>query len=246
MFYNFNGSKLFYNFINKQKTKTVVLLHGWGGNHLSLSPLAGAFNEYNILSVDFFGFGQSDKPSRDFDIYSYSGAVKGLIEFLELQNIILVGHSFGGRVSIILGYEIRELIDTIILIDSAGIKPRTTPRKFVKKINYKFVKFLVKHNLKANKCLSKYGSNDYKQLDDSDKIVFNKIVNEHLEKYLSYIECQTLIIWGDKDCDTPIYMAKKLNKHIKNSKLYVIQNATHFAYLEDTKLVIKIIKEFLK
>ena len=246
MIFEFEKVKLYYDYQFNNKEQTVVLLHGWGGNHLSLSPLLVSFQNYNILTLDFFGFGQSDKPLQNFDIYSYSNAVAELLKKLNLNDIILVGHSFGGRISIILSNQLNDIVSKMILIDSAGLKPRNTIKKSLKKMKYKFAKFLVKINVKDKGSLEKYGSDDYKKLSNEEKRVFNRVVNEYLEKYLSNIKCSTLIIWGEKDKDTPLYMAKKLNKKIKNSKLYVVKNAGHFAYVEEANLVNKIIKDFLK
>ena len=246
MIFEFEKVKLYYDYQFNNKEQTVVLLHGWGGNHLSLSPLLVSFQNYNILTLDFFGFGQSDKPLQNFDIYSYSNAVAELLKKLNLNDIILVGHSFGGRISIILSNQLNDIVSKMILIDSAGLKPRNTIKKTFKKMNYKFAKFLVKVNVKGKESLEKYGSDDYKKLSNEEKKVFNRVVNEYLEKYLLNIKCSTLIIWGEKDKDTPLYMAKKLNKKIKNSKLYVVKNAGHFAYVEEANLVNKIIKDFLK
>ena len=183
---------------------------------------------------------------QDFDIYSYSNAVAELLKQLDLSNIVLVGHSFGGRVSIILASQLNDIVRKMILIDSAGLKPRNSIKKIHRKIKYKFAKFLVKINFKNKKSLEKYGSYDYRQLSNEEKKVFNRVVNEYLEKYLSSIKCQTLIVWGEKDKDTPLYMAKFLNKKITNSQLYVVKNSGHFAYVDEAKLVNKIIKEFLK
>ena len=245
MILDYNSKKMFYQFYNKNKTQTVAFLHGWGGNHLSLTKLFNSFDNYNILTLDFFGFGQSDKPTKDFDVYTYADAVLKLINFLNLTNVSIVGHSFGGRIAIILASKQVNLINKIILIDSAGVRPRKSLIKSTKIMKYKFNKFLVKHKMRDKKVLDKYGSSDYKCLDDEQKIVFNKIINEDLTCYLNKITCDTLIIWGSNDKDTPLYMAKKINRNIKNSQLFVIKNATHFCYLEQTKVVNKIIKEFL-
>ncbi len=246
MIFNFDDNKLYYEFFDRHKEKTVVLLHGWGGNHLSLYAILKAFENFNILTLDFWGFGQSDKPKCYYDIYSYSKAVFELIKVLNLNHLTLVGHSFGGRVSIIISAENPEYIDNLILINSAGIKSRSSIKKCLKKFSYKITKSLVRHQLKNSSALKKFASSDYQKLSRDEQIVFNKIINEDLTKYLNFIKAKTLIIWGQKDKDTPLYMARILNKNISNSTLKIIKEGTHFVYLEESKEVIKIIKDFLK
>ena len=74
---------------------------------------------------------------------------------------------------------------------------------------------------------------------------FVKIVNEHLDGYLSSVETQTLIINGSLDKETPLYMAKKLNKNIKNSKLIVFKGCGHFCFIDKPNKFNMEVKEFL-
>ena len=57
MIFKFKDLKLYYEYQFRNEQQTVVLLHGWGGNHLSLSPLLESFQNCNVLTLDFFVFG---------------------------------------------------------------------------------------------------------------------------------------------------------------------------------------------
>lgn len=242
-----NVKKLHYEyFFITENVATIVLLHGWGGNFQSFLPISSAFEGYNVLSVDFCGFGMSDKPNYDFTIFTYADVIVQLIRYLKLKEVILLGHSFGGRVAMILGNNNQINITKIILIDSAGIKPRFNLKKKFNILRYKINKKLVAINLKNKKCLQKFGSVDYKSLEENEKKVFLNIIKQDLSNFAKNIMQNTLIIWGEKDKDTPLYMAKKLHKYIKCSKLFVVKDAGHFSYIDDSLNVIKIIKEFLK
>jgi len=78
------------------------------------------------------------------------------------------------------------------------------------------------------------------------KKTFVNIISEDLSPLLKNIACPTLIIFGKDDKETPLYMAKKLNKKIKDSALIVFENCGHFAYLEDFYRFVAISKSFLK
>ena len=99
--------------------------------------------------------------------------------------------------------------------------------------------FLSKHKLQ------RFYSKDYLALNDIMKQSFIKIVNEHLDGYLSQIQVPTLIINGSLDKETPLYMAKKLNKNIKNSTLVVVQGAGHFCFIDKPNKFNMEVKEFL-
>ena len=93
--------------------------------------------------------------------------------------------------------------------------------------------------------LSKYGSQDYKAMPQQLKGVFNNVVNLDLTYCLEKIMCPTLLIWGDKDKSTPLYMAKKMKKKINDCELIVFKNCGHFSYLEKFNDFCLIINKFL-
>ena len=91
-----------------------------------------------------------------------------------------------------------------------------------------------------------FGSTDYKLLDRNMYNSFKNIVNEDLKYYMNYIDNKALIIWGKLDKDTKLCDGKLINRLIKNSKLYILEEAGHFSYLEYPDYVYKLIYEFLK
>ena len=74
---------------------------------------------------------------------------------------------------------------------------------------------------------------------------FIEIISHDYQETLSKIQAKTLIIWGDKDLDTPLSDAYIIKKLIPDSKLIIIPG-THFAYLEEPKEFCKIVTKFIK
>ena len=72
-----------------------------------------------------------------------------------------------------------------------------------------------------------------------------KIVNEDLKERYAAIKIPALLIFGDKDKETPLYMARKMNRLVKNSKLIVIKNAGHFCFVDKPNLFNGYALEFL-
>ena len=104
---------------------------------------------------------------------------------------------------------------------------------------------MVKLKIVNKKILNRFGSSDYKALSSDEKQVFNRIIKQDLSYALKDITSSTLIIWGKLDKDTPLYMAKKLNKYIINSGLIVFENAGHYSYLDEATKSLLILKSFL-
>ena len=78
------------------------------------------------------------------------------------------------------------------------------------------------------------------------KKTFSNIVSQDLSDLAKNIKCKTLLIYGGLDRETPLYMAKKYNKLIKNSKLKIYKNFGHFAYIQNSEEFIRDCLIFIK
>lgn len=211
----------------------IVFLHGWG---LTGSSFDGVINRLThnqtILKLDFFSFGKSDVPEDWFDTYEYAYSVFLLLSELGLKEVVLVGHSFGGRIAIILSSIFDIRVSTIVLTSSAGLN-RFSLIKSIKISYYKFIKILVKKNILSSNRLHKFGSDDYKKLDNVTRKVFIKVVNQDLTFLLNYIVCNVYLVWDKKDDVTPYWMCKKLYKNLISPTKIIFKNGKHFVYLHN-------------
>lgn len=237
MVYLYNGKKVYYKFVNGQSRTPVLLLHGWGCDSSIFNSTIKFFPNKSFLVIDFPPFGKSDKTIFDWNIYTYVGMLMSLCDYLNIDKCDVVGHSFGGRIAVILSAVKRSLVHSCILVDSAGMKPRRNL-----KMRFKIIKYKI--NKKLGKSIVNMGSKDYLALPPSLRNTFLSIINTYLEDYARKMSVKTLIIWGENDKDTPLYMAKRLNKLIKNSQLKVISQAGHFAFLDRPLEFYKLVNSF--
>ncbi len=229
----------------------LLFLHGWGANLESFSILTSQLaSDHQIIALDFPGFGTSDKPGSPWSLSDYVNMTDAFIKYLNLTDFIPVGHSFGGRVSIRLTelYDIRKMV----LIDSAGIKPKRGMDYYVKVYGYKFFKRIVKIPLLSwvlkepfKAYTDKYSSSDYKQADPIMKQTLSKVVNEDLRHLMPKIKASTLILWGELDDSTPLEDAKLMETLIPDAGLVVFEGAGHFSYLEQPDRTLTILKSFI-
>ncbi len=220
--------------------QVVLFLHGWGGSKKNFEYVCDCLkNDFKVINLSFVDFGESEAAFKPLDVYEHAFIIFKLLKELNINSVSIVGHSFGGRIAIILSSLFNINIEKIVLVDAAGLKPRFNLKTYLKIKIYKFLKRINKTK-KLN-----MGSDDYKNLNDNMKISFVKIVNEHLDYLCEYIKQPTLIVWGTKDKTTPIYMAKRLNKTIENSGVVFFKNKSHFCYLEDAKKFVIVLNSFL-
>ncbi len=195
---------------------------------------------FEVFAYDFKGFGENKGMPFPYSLDDY---VKDLGEYFYKKGIktpSVVAHSFGGRVVLKSAYNDANFFNKIVLTGSAGLKPKSSITKKIKKSAFSILKrFISKEKLKG------FYSKDYLMLDEVMKKSFIKIVNEHLDYTLPFINNQVLIINGDKDKETPLYTAYKLNKEIKDSKLVIIKGAGHFAFIDKPNRFNMEVMEFL-
>lgn len=237
MYYFFGGCKIHYRIHGKQSGAVNVFLHGWGQNGDCFDGIAKKIGG-SWLTVDFPPFGKSEEP-QNWNLFSYANMVISLLEHLGIEKCNLIGHSFGGRVAILIASLSPGMTNKLMLIDSAGIKPKRKISYYFNVFSYKLLKFFGYFPQNS-------GSRDYCNLSENMKATFVSIVNTHLEEYCAQIDAPTAIIYGAKDEETPVYMAKKLHKFIKNSELYIVDGAGHFVFLDREIAFVEIAKSFLK
>ncbi len=212
----------------------VLFLHGYGGSIESFSAVAQTLTkEHKVILLDLFGFGKTPYPNRLMDTYDYALQIYLLLKELNLSEVSIVAHSFGGRLAIILSSCFDINVTKLVLVSSAGLKPKHGIAYRIKIFNYKLCKKLVKLKLLKPKCLNKFGSEEYKQLSNLQKKSYVKIVNQDLLYLLPKVKTNTLLVWGTKDKSTPLYMAKRFKKHLPNNGLILYENGSHFCYLEN-------------
>jgi pimeloyl-ACP methyl ester carboxylesterase len=216
-------------------------LHGYLSNSNSFYNQIKFFErEYQIFCPDFKGFGNNAGMEYPYSLDDYK---KDLIEYMDKNNVNkphVVAHSFGGRVALKLSSQNAQAFDKMVLTGCAGLKPKNTLNKTTKKVLFNFLKKFVKKER-----LKRFYSSDYLSLDPIMQQSFIKIVSEHLDDCLINIENPTLLLFGQNDKQTPLYMAKRLKAGIKNSKLIIFENSGHFCFLDKPIKFNTEVKEFL-
>lgn len=234
---DYNGLNVFYK--RKEASGTpIVLLHGWGASADAMDGIYEFLARRNrtVYAFDFPGFGRSDMPPQTWGVYEYADCIQSLLTDLDVRRPVLIGHSFGGRVALILGA--RKVPSKLVLADAAGLKPKFSFRKAWRIRRYKAAKRKGK--------TTEGGSDDYRALPPAMRNVFVRIVNTHLDDLLSAVEAPTLLFWGEKDTETPPYMAKRMHRGIVGSGLIMMRGAGHFAYAERSDVFCAAVQSFTR
>ncbi|MFA7243957.1 MAG: alpha/beta hydrolase [Patescibacteria group bacterium] len=227
--------------------KAIVFLHGWRSDGMVWKNVADSIDQnlFSIYLVDLPGFGSSPKPSTVFTVSDYAKVVAGLIDKLGCEKVIIVGHSFGGRIAIKLSVEYSDLVSRLVLVDSAGIRsPKADNYNRMAKIAKPFFKPKFMQGLRKL-IYKRIGSEDYLETSELRE-TYKNLISEDLSVFLSKIDAPTLVVWGEDDESTPIEDARVIHKKIKDSRLEIVKNAGHFSFLEKPAEFTKLLNEFIE
>jgi pimeloyl-ACP methyl ester carboxylesterase len=224
----------------------VFCLHGWGSELAVYKKTAAVLAEkYTVISVDLPGFGKSQEPPEAWNVENYSKWFADFVKSFNCENVILFGHSFGGRVIIkLFSLKYSFNIKKVVLIDSAGIKPKKKLKTKVKESFAKFAKIFLSEKQIQN-LKNKTGSADYRNASPLMKQVLVKTVNEDLSQHLPLIKAPTLLFWGENDTATPLSDALLMEKLIPNAGIVKVKGG-HFSFLEQPNIFEKAIRSFLE
>ncbi|MEO1022403.1 MAG: alpha/beta hydrolase [Bacteroidota bacterium] len=225
------------------------MLHGWGSSRRAMKPVSTALSNIRTCYVfDLPGFGDSPEPAEPWNIDAYADFVEAFIASLEQPQVDLLVHSYGGRIALKLCARpaIQDRIDKVLITGGAGMKPKRSPRYYVRKYLAKTAKapFVILPRPLRDKGLQwlrntdfwkSLGSSDYSQLSGVMRETFVLSVTEYLEPCLPNIPHQVLLLWGRNDEATPLYQAERIEEGIQEAALVVIDDAGHYAFLDKPK-----------
>ena len=239
----------------QQQTEAVVLaLHGWGAHSGLMWPVAERLSPlgYRVFAPDLPGFGQTTLPPAAWSVNDY---VKYVLAYMDANHInvaFLIGHSFGGRLGLVLGAEHSDRIVKMALADAAGVPTHPSLLTRTRLNLYKGLRDTL-YKVGAKKTAdqlrrwysNRYGSADFKSAG-ALRETFVRVVNEDLLPYAARVAVPALLFWGDKDEDTPLWQGKLLEKTIPDAGLVVYPGAGHYSYLEHLGEFINVVDYFFK
>lgn len=221
---------------------TILILHGWGQDKKVWEEFSSRFESNEVIAFDLPGFGEEPLISSEWGIPEYANWVESKISEMKLNDVILLGHSFGGRIASYLASQRPEWLKALILTGSPSIYRPSLSTKFkIKK--YKILKWISKR-LKAHspRLTADLGDADKRGLGK----IFRKVVPFDQTEELKKINVPTLLLWGENDEPVPLRIAHEINQLIEGSQLEIIKNTGHQVVQESPFLSYGIIKKFVE
>lgn len=232
----------------------VVILHGWGANLTTMQSITNLLQtHYQVIAIDMPGFGESEEPKDVWNSFDFADHIEALLDHLGIDSFHILGHSHGGRVSIILASQYPERVKKMILVDSAGLVKKKSVKVRMKILSFKMLKriylaltFWDRSEAKLERFYRRFGSSDYKDSPGIMRRIMVRVLADDLQPLLSKIQASTLLIWGNDDMDTPVEMGRIMEREILDAGLVVFEQAGHYSFLDQASRFQAVMRVFMK
>lgn len=268
-FVEIDGRKICY--VDEGTGPALLLVHGLGGSICNWAPTIEHFKRtHRVVAIDLPGFGKSQGSASDCGVECFAGAVRALLSELGIDRVSIAGNSLGGLITINLALNHSDLIENIVLVDSAGthgfpellkVALVKLPPAWVKRAVLFGVSYIVRFSF-AYRLAGIYNLNEYTRvlLDEATSMSRREDLEDYLEIYirtsvtalheryddrLGEISKPTLIVWGQKDMGVPLKVGQRINRLIKGSFLVAIPDAAHVPQLDQPEAFNAALERFL-
>lgn len=229
----------------------LLLMHGWGCDHTTVASIAAtAARTHTVYNIDLPGFGASPEPDSNWTVEDYATLMEGLIVRLGLKSPVLIGHSFGGRVAIVMAS--RGTYDSIVLVDAAGVKPRRPLKYYLKVYSFKAARRLLpliigreRAGRRIERMRSRHGSADYASSSPRMRAIMSLAVNNDLRHLMPAVKAPVLLIWGENDTATPMRDARIMERLMPEAALVSFAGCGHYSFLDNPGQFAAVLSSFL-
>jgi pimeloyl-ACP methyl ester carboxylesterase len=217
---------------------TALALHGWRRDHRDFARVFGEAESGapSALAPDLFGFGATPPPPEPWGTDEYARELLGLFEEpgLLADRIVLVGHSFGGRVAVRLYPLVPDRIERMVLtgvplLDRAGRRARPPA-------GYRALRLAHRVGLVGDARLEaarrRHGSADYRAAEGVMRAVFVRVLAEDYAQELGSIGCPVDLVWGQHDNEVPLEVALRARALFPSATLRTLPGIGHLTPTE--------------
>ena len=220
-----------YEIFNKDKNIDLIILHGWGSNkEVMKSAFLKFMPNFRHIYIDMPGFGKS---SNDYSLTTnlYFNIIDRFLKDLGAKKDIVIGHSFGGKVALLLRPKL------LVLLSSAGIVAK---KPF--KVRAKITLFKALKPLFGDRFYKLFATKDVEGMSKNMYETLKNVVDEDFSSLFKSYEKESLIFWGREDKTTPLESGKKIASLMKGS-LFFEMEGDHYFFLKNAKEISKKIEE---
>jgi pimeloyl-ACP methyl ester carboxylesterase len=255
--------------------RTLLLVHGLGSSMTAWSKnLEALARDHRVVVVDLPGYGKSTKANYEYTMRFFAKAIRGVVRELDLQRVVLVGHSMGGQIAMTYALDYPGTVEALVLTSPAGLEPfndgearwlagMTTPAftcnaddeavwtRHVQNFHRapKDAEFMVADRLAVR------GGPDFADYCVAVSRSVAGMLDEPVVERLPEIDVPVLVVFGDADALIPnpflhggstVRLAKKAVDRFADAQLVLLEKAGHMAQFERAEQWNREVLQFLR
>jgi pimeloyl-ACP methyl ester carboxylesterase len=268
-----NGHELWY--LDSGDGPAILFIHGLTGSHRNWEHLVEKLNtDHRVLAPDLFGHGASEKLMGDYSLGAHAATLRDLLDWLDIDRVTLVGHSFGGGIAMQFCYLFPERVERLVLVSSGGLGRSVSPLLRAATVPGAgwvlpvIASGWVRGRVEAvGRVLGSRGwraSSDtteiwrgFTSLADADsRRAFlattrgvidpgGQTVSAH-DHLPHAIDIPTLVVWGTRDRRIPAWHATTAHEVIADSRVVLFEGAGHFPHLDQPERFAQLLSDFIR
>ena len=209
----------------------LLALHGWGRTHADFAGVLAATHDQGALdavALDLPGFGASPAPDEAWGAKEYAEFVRPLLDEMA-GGVVLVGHSFGGRVAVELAAMVDDQVAGLVLTGVPLVRLGRPPRP---RVRYRIVRSLAAAGIvsqgRLDAARERHGSRDYREARGVMREVLVRVLAEDYRPALARLRCPVEFVWGERDTVVPLAAARSALDLTAKGRLTVLPGVDHF------------------
>lgn len=251
----------------------LLLLHGIGGCTSTWDPVIDDLaRDHRVVAMDLLGHGRSSKPRCDYSLAGHANTVRDFMAALGLRDVTVIGHSYGGGLTMQLAYQYPELVASLVLVGTGGLGREVHPslRLLTMPLAEQATAFAVRaagwrpvraaaQRLSPAKAARSVWVNRLAESYDAlsepgGRAAFFQTVRGVIDasgqritagQRLSRLGAKpTLAIWGSADAIIPPHHIETLDG-IEHGHAHVLEGAGHFPHFDQPAEFLAVVREFV-
>ena len=268
-----NGHEFWY--VDSGDGPAILFIHGLTGSHRNWAHLVGKLDpDHQVLAPDLFGHGASAKLMGDYSLGAHAATLRDLLDRLEIEQVTLVGHSFGGGIAMQFCYLFPERVERLVLVSSGGLGRSVSPllraatvlgaglvlpviaSGWVRGRVEAAGRMLTSRGWRASSDMTEIWRGFTSLADADSRRAFlattrgvidpgGQTVSAH-DRLPMGIDVPTLVVWGTRDRMIPAWHATTAHQVIADSRVVLFEGAGHFPHLEQPERFAQLLSDFIR
>ena len=240
-----------YSYIEVGEGNPIIILHGLMGGLSNFDGVTNFFSEkgYKVIIPELPVYTMSLLKTN---VKSFAKYLKEFIDFLGLDNVILLGNSLGGHIGLYHTKLYSEKVKALVITGSSGLYESAMGSGYTKRSDYEVIKKKAQDVFYDPAIATKEIVDEvYATVNDRNKLIktlaiAKSAIRHNMAKDLPKMNTPTCIIWGKNDKVTPPEVAEEFNELLPDSDLFWIDKCGHAAMMEHPETFNQILFDWLQ